>query len=480
MRPARAPGIAVTTSTGTNTLDHVIVISKGDTAGVGFLGGGTSNVTALGVLMQATTANAHGVVDLGAVVNLDGALVRLPPGSQASGIAAGGLTTTLTLDSSIVEGGAKGVYAAQASAGTVTVTVRRSTIDAATPGVDDAGTTGYSGYAETQGSASAVATLNIVESLLVDRAGARNIGGVGTAKTTCTGSITPDNTIQPGVACGASNGNSTADPSTLFLDAPSLDYRPKPTSPAIDAGSASGPAAGEPALDFAGAPRSVDGNHDCAVRPDLGAYELQGQANTAPTATAAGPATAAPGDVLTFTGTGGDAEDAPAALTYAWAFSDGATATGTSAQHAYATAGTRTATLTVSDSHGCTATSTVTTKVAAGATIGGNGGEDKTAPVISAASLRARTLRLRFTLSEAATVTATLARRACRRVKGHRRCTYRRVARPRLTGAAGANAATLAPPKVPKQSRGRYRLTLVARDAAKNRSEPRRLAFRVR
>ena len=89
---------------------------------------------------------------------------------------------------------------------------------------------------------------------------------------------------------------------------------------------------------------------------------------------------------------------------------------------------------------------------------------DRTAPAITRF---ARTRRgFSFRLSEPATVTLTLERRQGRR--------YRRVARLTIRGRTGENAARYAK----KLRTARYRATITATDAARNRSPVKRLAFR--
>jgi CSLREA domain-containing protein len=106
---------------------------------------------------------------------------------------------------------------------------------------------------------------------------------------------------------------------------------------------------------------------------------------------------------------------------------------------------------------------------------GGGGGADVVAPVILSASVKPKTFKrrrgttFRYKLSEAAKVVFTIQRK-----KGRR---YVRTARFSKSSKAGANARKF---KTRKLRPGRYRATLVATDAAGNRSKAKRLAFRVK
>jgi hypothetical protein len=66
-----------------------------------------------------------------------------------------------------------------------------------------------------------------------------------------------------------SASNVTGDP--LFTNSAAGDFSLQPGSPLLDRGDASIVTAGE--LDLAGVARSLDGNGDCAARPDIGAFE---------------------------------------------------------------------------------------------------------------------------------------------------------------------------------------------------------------
>jgi hypothetical protein len=249
----------------------------------------------------------------------------------------------------------------------------------------------------------------------------------------------------------------------------------------------------------------VDGNFDCTVRRDKGAYELQGQSNTAPSASISAPDSALAGSPVTFSGTGTDAEDS--ALGFAWGFSDGGSAGGPSADHAFP-AGDQSATLTVSDSHGCTGTATHPLAVAALAV---NPLPADLPPAFSTVSVSPRVFapvgarataarrvprgtKFRYTLSESARVTIAIQRALPGRRVG-KRClapTARRRSRPRCTrylikatlivanAKAGANSTAFSGrargrPLAP----GRYRGVLSARDAAGNAATNRTVTFRI-
>jgi hypothetical protein len=470
---ATAIGILLASTSGTDTLHKVIVLNKG--SGAGMFVFSPAIVTDSAFAPLGTNVGANGIVVLTTSAHIEDTLTRLPAGGAANGIAIAGAGADVTVDSSLLEGGHTGVLALSSASGTVHALVRRSTVDVATAGVDDGGFAGASVEASTNTASDAVAKIDVDQSLLVDKPDTKIAGGMGTPTVACVGSMLPL-VSGSGVTCDASGGNSFAAPSALFQDAATLDYKLKTDAPAIDAGTGVEP--GEPDHDDSNKPRNVDGNFDCTARPDLGAYELQGQANTAPTVSADGPATGAAGDVLTFTATGSDAEDTPDKLTYAWAFSDGGSAAGASAQHAF-TAGAQSATVTVTDSHGCTASAKHDVTVSAAATAPGPGDGpapgplDTTPPVVSKLSVKKG--RLRFTLSEAAAVSAALMRRTCTRVAGAKRCKLHPVTALQLSGKQGANAA-----KLPRLARGTYTLSLVARDAAGNASKARKLRVRMK
>src|SRR5262249_27809302 len=137
------------------------------------------------------------------------------------------------------------------------------------------------------------------------------------------------------------------------------DYRLAHDSPAIDAGSST--VVGPSETDLRSLTRIVAGAppYTPAAR-DLGAYEYQHAAPVA--APTASPASVAPGQPVSFDGSGSSDVDGEA-LTYSWTFDDGATATGLMASHAFATAGAHSASLTVTDPTGLTGNATAQVSV---------------------------------------------------------------------------------------------------------------------
>jgi hypothetical protein len=302
----------------------------------------------------------------------------------------------------------------------------------------------------------------------------------------------------------------------VTLDSPGLDLRLRHDSPLIDRGESGDPTTA-PGRDVAGEARLVDGDGDHALVYDMGAHEYQRRPPVAVIAAPPGGRVAA-GAPVAFSAEDSRDPDAGDTLSYAWRFGDGTSATGKSVTRAYASGGARTVTLTVTDSTGLTDTTTVPLQVdpppappgTGPGPIAGTGPRDRVAPVVSLASLSRpvfavtgrvpagrRGARVRFTLSEPASVRFTIARRAVgRRVGGACRTANRRNrAHPRCVrwaaagsitrhASAGANGVRLAGRlrvrgRIRSLAPGRYRLTLVATDAAGNRSIPTRLPFRV-
>jgi PKD domain len=280
----------------------------------------------------------------------------------------------------------------------------------------------------------------------------------------------------------------------VTLEGPTLDFRLRHDSPLIDRGDPGG-VQGE---DLGRAARVVDGDGNGTEVADMGAHEYQRRPPIAVIAAPNGGAVAA-GAPVAFSAQGSRDADAGDPLSYAWSFGDGASASGASATHAYTTAGTRTVILTVTDPTGLTASATRTLHVEGSGTSVVQAG-DGLAPTISALSVTPRSWpagsanavpRVRLTLSEPALVRFAIERRAPgRRVKqACRKPDRRNSARPRCVRWAAADAfrrqlgAGQSRVRLPVRLRtlapGRYRLTVMATDAADNTSPPERRRLQV-
>jgi hypothetical protein len=405
-------------------------------------------------------------------------------------------SASLIAESSLITGGRTGVAARANEAGeSASATLRHVTVDVGARGVQDIDLDHTSVEAEKTGAGASTATMNVESSILLDRP---DVFGTG-ASLSCR-----DTDQLAGSPC-AGTGNTTTAPAALFVNAPGGNWQLRGDAPAVDRGG--DPALGESTTDELGLPRSVDGNFDCVARTDQGAYEVQGQANSAPDVAITGPAAAFAGVPVALSATASDPQGDPATL--AWAFSDGGTATGPSVSHAFPL-GAQQATVTASDSHGCAAVATHALSLSAAPPEG-----DRTRPAISGAGAfpamfapkgPARRLRsgarrrvargttFRWTLSEPARTTIVIERaRPGRRVggrcvrptranRGRRACT-RWVRVTTLTAAAakqGRNARAFSG-RVRNRAlpAGRYRARFNARDAAGNIAHQRIATLRI-
>jgi PKD repeat protein len=226
------------------------------------------------------------------------------------------------------------------------------------------------------------AKLTLNSATLVSTTGhGHNVSLIGTGATTDTTVTVQDSILRgfgDGLDCSAATGGVTfvydnvhlaagehctlgsigtsgvTDQNPKFVDSAHGDYRLRFDSPDIDVGEGTC-SAFCPVSDLDGLTRPIHG-----VR-DLGAYEY---GRRAPVVSAsADRATAAPGDLISYTATGSDADHGDT-LTYAWSFDDGASATGASPTHAFASEGTHTATVTVTDPIGLTGSAAVSVAVA--------------------------------------------------------------------------------------------------------------------
>jgi PKD repeat protein len=287
--------------------------------------------------------------------------------------------------------------------------------------------------------------------------------------------------IYGGIFYAVGNLSGNLDPH--FVNPAALDYRLRWDSPLLDAGRPTALVSDEDP-DLAGHQRVRDSDGNGSAIRDIGAFEYQRLAPSAGIAIA--PTETLLGDATSFDAASSSDPDGDP-LSYGWAFGDGATSSGMSATHAFGAPGVYQATLTATDPTGlsaaASATASVTSPTQPSPPGGGQVGGDHSAPVLSGLRLSPKTFTARrgstvtYRLSEQAKLTLVL-QRAQRR---DGRIVFTRYARAARAGTAGANrmmlkrrlgARRLAP--------GRYRLTLVARDAAANRSNAVRARFTVR
>jgi hypothetical protein len=176
---------------------------------------------------------------------------------------------------------------------------------------------------------------------------------------------------------------------------------------------------------------------------------------------------------------GGAVSDVWGPVTAAWDFGDGSSAPGPDATHAYAAAKTFTATLTATDAAGNSSSAggqvvVADTRAPRVLSFGMTNSvfEVGARPTPLAARRTPRGTTFRFRLSERATARIKLQRKRGRKWKTVGTLRRRAAAgRKRVPFSGRLRRKALAP--------GRYRAVLVAVDAAKNRSKPRRLSFRV-
>ena len=302
-------------------------------------------------------------------------------------------------------------------------------------------------------------------------------GGIGAV--TADWSSLPSTGDVSSVGCPVTRSNPVLG-TPIFADA---DYHPRFDSPLVDAGNPDPLAA---TFDLDGLSRPVG-------RRDVGAYEYQ---RRPPVVTASAvPDEVAPGQAVSFQGAGSD-PDPGETVTYAWAFDDGTSASGQTVSHVFGSPGSHSATLTATDPAGVSATAIANVTVTAPPGPGPPGTVPPDQPpqlsrvgvVPRRFSLRPflpRLLRrsptvaasrrrpeIRFTLSEAATVTITFERRIgrrFRRVRGRVRVRAPQgSSRLRFGGRISRNR-SLRP--------GRHRAVLRAADTAGNRGLPARAAF---
>ena len=191
---------------------------------------------------------------------------------------AGTKDARLTISSSLVIGGQEGVVAqngfTDSAHQTATANVLNTTIDPLLP----RGTDGVDGVNAFDNVANATATVNVDSSIVVRPAFASNSATGGASSVTCTNTDIPNSVyagdpthgpLSCGTAAGNPGGNTTTDPSQLFVFAPPffLNWHLSDTSPAIDTGSPLGLTADESTTDLDGNNRVLNGVGACpAVR----------------------------------------------------------------------------------------------------------------------------------------------------------------------------------------------------------------------
>ncbi len=191
-------------------------------------------------------------------------------------------TASLTMDSSVVALGSQGLAVrSTGTTSTATALVRNSTID---PGVPK-GTPDLTGVGTSTVGSMGPVEVGLENSIVV---GALTTTGTGPGTIACSYSDVP-NTVEAEIDCPTTPGNpgnnSSSTPAVLFVPGGflGLDWHLLSTSPAIDSGSPDALEATESTTDLDANSRLLDGNLDCVVRRDKGAYEITGQSASCPT-----------------------------------------------------------------------------------------------------------------------------------------------------------------------------------------------------
>ena len=464
------------------------------TAGEAVVTGHPTGVTGLRVDRSTITGRGGATVDKGSSLTVDRSVIDTTRGALSAAGNASSLTVT---NSAIRMGTASAGDTALRASGNATLTAVHVTL------LGSASGTGLSANSSANGSNATLQVRNAIISGFVrhsacsgDNGGTSILtlqftsvnGSALTSDPDC--SFTSGAGVQTGVVPQFVGGAPGADLATA-------DLRLRAPSPLIDAGDTSGVLA----TDLAGLSRPVDGDGISGARVDLGALAYRRQA---PVPAISVPAAATVGQPVAVSAAGTTDPDGDT-MTYAWSFGDGTSGSGLQAQRAYATPGPKTVTLTVTDAAGRTATASATVQVAAppappatpqapatpeapatapadpsvpGGDSGTGPAADRVAPAVGVlrlartarldagrSALRSRGADLRFTLGERATVTVTL----------------RGGGRTRTLRFAGVRPGTVAIALGRRSGlrAGRYAVTVVAQDAAGNRSVARRGVLRL-
>jgi hypothetical protein len=184
---------------------------------------------------------------------------------------------SLTVDSSLITGGATAVSVTADDGRTHATTLRNTTLDAGFPKITDGSL--HAIQADGNGVSSRM-TVQLNSSIALERQEADvNNGGVSTVN--CSFSDVRSQTEVAGpfdgaINCGNVSGNSQSTPANLFRAGASDWQLRAPGSPAIDTGSPAALVPGESTTDPGDHFRILDGNRDCLARRDKGAYEVTG------------------------------------------------------------------------------------------------------------------------------------------------------------------------------------------------------------
>jgi hypothetical protein len=350
-----APGVVVTgtltfsgSGTGPSVLQKLIVAAPAGSGPAVAATGGAGVAVRDAVLLSADGPGLS--ITAGAANELTrSSVLAAAAGATGVDIALGADAANLTIDSSVVSGGASGVSLAVktgigtlVSAGSASVTARHVTVAGAATAValDSSGATGV---LASQGNIVVTATDSIVQGATARK---NNAGLLGVLSPN-TAALTLTRTDQAATAAA------------LFANPAKRNYHLRADAPVIDKGKVT---AGESATDIDGQPRTT------GAASDLGADEF---ANTAPTAMIA-VKTPTPRATVPVTFDGSGSLDREAGLgggvaEYRWTFGDGSTETtaAPTVDHIYAKPGTVVAQLVVADRQGA-ASEPATTPVALG------------------------------------------------------------------------------------------------------------------
>ncbi|HEX6229488.1 MAG TPA: choice-of-anchor Q domain-containing protein [Solirubrobacterales bacterium] len=181
---------------------------------------------------------------------------------------------TVSVIDSQVAGGGLGIFelpgvsvGTSGAGGTASMTARGSTFAGA----------GTGAVIATEGNAASVDLRNSIAWHFPEEVPTADLEAAGGAITAQHSSFTTRVEKEGGTVTPPGSGaNLVGDPQ--FVDVAAGNFALQATSPLIDRGDPSLVAPSQ--LDLAGNPRSLDGNRDCLAAPDIGAFELAGQAAT--------------------------------------------------------------------------------------------------------------------------------------------------------------------------------------------------------